>query len=65
MHTKSGAGIHFTDTAASFPIRFGYVIGQKIDAADIETDGVDGSYCHLPIVRMYGIGDIDGSAAGG
>ena len=40
-----------------------YVLGQEIDAADIEADSFDRAYGHLAIVGMNRVSDIDRRAA--
>ena len=64
VHAKPGTGIDLADSAAGVAIGVGNVRGQKIDAADIETDRGNGALGHLPVVRMHDVGDVDRSAAG-
>ena len=64
VHAEAGRGIDLADAAADVLVGLGDVLGQEIDAADVEADRHDGAHRHLAIVGMDDVGDVDRGAAG-
>ena len=65
MHAESRPCVHLADGAPGLAIGLGDVGREKIHTAHIQIDGLDGTYRHVPIVRMNDVRDVDGGAAGG
>ena len=63
MHAKTRARVDFTDAATRVPVGFRNVLGQEIDAADVEIDGTNSAYRHFAIVGMHDVGHVDRRAA--
>ena len=65
MHAKSGRRVDFANAAADGAIALGDILGKKIHAAHVQSDGAHGTLGHLSIVGMDDIGDVGRRAARG
>ena len=64
MHTETRCGIDLDNRTTDFLVGFGNILGQKIDAADIQSHCAYGPLGHFAIIRMNLVGQIDGCTTG-
>ncbi len=64
VHTKAGAGVDLDYGAADVLVGHGDIVGDEIDATDVETDRAYRAHRHFTIVRVHHVGQIDRGAAG-
>ena len=65
MHAKSRSGVDLADATAGIAVALGNILGKKVDAADVQANGLNRAFCHITVVWVDDVGHINGRAAGG
>ena len=58
MHAETRACVNFANRPTRFAVRQRDIVGQKVHAANVETDGPDRPNGHFSIVRMDDVGNV-------